>query len=188
MKIFKYSLFALCSLSVLTFLFSCGRENQTFYNQGKPTGIVASVELKPTEGNKVTGKVQFIELDKGVRIVANVEGLTPGEHGFHIHEFGDCSAPDAASAGGHFNPTKSLHASPMDLPRHIGDLGNINADSNGKASYNRIDFSVALSGTNSIIGKSVIVHEKNDDFVSQPTGNAGARLACGIIVLDPENE
>ena len=188
MKIFKYSLFALCSLSVLFAFCSCEEQNPKFYYQGKPTGREASADLKPTEGNKVTGNVKFIELDKGVRIIANVEGLTPGEHGFHVHEFGDCSAPDAASAGGHFNPTKDLHASPADLPRHVGDLGNINANSEGKASYDRIDFTVTLSGTHSVIGKSVIVHEKKDDFVSQPTGNAGARLACGVIVLDAENE
>lgn len=188
MKVLKYSLYSLCTFSALAFFSSCEKENVAFYNQGKPTGIQASAVLKPTEGNKVTGNVQFIQLDKGIRVVAKIEGLTPGDHGFHVHEFGDCSAPDATSAGGHFNPSKNLHASPDDLPRHVGDLGNIFADADGKATYDRIDFTIKFSGDHSIIGKSVIIHEKKDDFVSQPTGNAGARVACGVIVLDEENE
>lgn len=147
-----------------------------------PTGKQAYAVLKPTEGNTVTGLVTFIALEKGVRVVAKVEGLTPGSHGFHIHEFGDCSAPDASSAGGHYNPSNSIHAGPEALPRHVGDLGNVIADKKGVATYDTVNFILSLEGPESIIGKSVIIHENADDFVSQPTGNAGPRVACGVIV------
>ena len=99
----------------------------------------------------------------------------------HIHEFGDCSAADATSAGGHFNPGKHPHAGP-DMPmRHEGDLGNLTADAAGKAHYERVDKDLKLTGDDSIIGRSVIVHEKVDDLKTQPTGNAGARVACGVV-------
>lgn len=141
----------------------------------------ASVVLNPTKDHKVKGKVNFTAVEDGVRVVADIEGLTPGEHGFHIHEHGDCSAPDATSAGGHFNPTHKKHGSPEDTDRHVGDLGNILADQNGIAHLDRVDKVISLNGPNSIIGKSIIIHEKADDFKSQPTGNAGGRVACGVI-------
>lgn len=136
--------------------------------------------LHPTQGNNVTGTVSFTAVNDGVRIVADLEGLTPGDHGFHIHEFGDCSAPDGSSAGGHFNPTKKPHGAPESEERHVGDLGNITADEDGKAHYDRIDKVIELNGENSIVGHAMIVHSKADDF-SQPTGNAGTRVACGVI-------
>lgn len=148
----------------------------------KPTGRVAYANLKPTEGNNVTGTVEFIELEEGVKVIGRVQGLQQGEHGFHIHEFGDCSAPDGTSAGGHYNPGNEPHGGPDDVPRHAGDLGNITADKDGNGDYERIDYIIKLQGPDSIIGKSVIVHMNNDDFISQPTGNAGARVACGVIV------
>jgi len=142
----------------------------------------ARAVLKPTEGNQASGEVVFTASDKGVKIVAEVSGLTPNStHGFHIHEFGDCSAPDASSAGGHYNPEDSIHAGPDDRPRHLGDLGNVTADGAGNARYERIDELIVLEGEHSIIGKSVIVHRDEDDLTSQPTGNAGPRVACGII-------
>ena len=116
-----------------------------------------------------------------MRVVADIEGLTPGDHGFHVHEFGDCSAPDGTSAGAHFNPTKKPHGAPDNAERHVGDLGNITADESGKAHYDRIDTVIELNGENTIVGRSVIVHAKADDFVSQPAGNAGSRIACGVI-------
>lgn len=154
----------------------------------KPSGRKAQAVLKPTQGNKVTGKVNFIELHKGIRVMAEIEGLPEGEHGFHIHEFGDCSAKDASSAGGHFNPTHSIHAGPDDHPREVGDLGNIVVDKKGKGIYDHVDFTISFDAPNSILGKSVIVHKNRDDFVTQPTGNAGARLACGVIEILPEEE
>ena len=137
--------------------------------------------LHPTQGGNVSGTVTFTKVNGGVHVVADVEGLTPGEHGFHVHEFGDCSAPDATSAGGHFNPDGNLHAGPGAKHRHEGDLGNITADANGKAHYDVVDTQLSFDGRHSIIGRSVIVHEKADDLKTQPTGNAGARVACGVI-------
>jgi Cu-Zn family superoxide dismutase len=115
--------------------------------------------------------------------VADLEGLEPGLHGFHIHEVGDCSAPDASSAGGHFNPDNTPHGTPENPPaqRHVGDLGNLEADAEGKAHYERVDQMLPLRGPNSIVGKSVIVHAQADDLSSQPSGSAGPRLACGVI-------
>jgi Cu-Zn family superoxide dismutase len=138
--------------------------------------------------NKVKGKVTFTQKDGGVEIVAELTGLTPGEHGFHVHEFGDCSMADGKCAGGHFNPTKMPHGGPDSEKRHVGDLGNIKADSTGKATYKRLDKMIALSGPNSIIGRSVIVHAKPDDFTTQtPPGNAGDRIGCGTIgIADPK--
>jgi len=137
--------------------------------------------LSPTKGNNVSGTVTFTKVDGGVKIVADVAGLTPGQHGFHIHEFGDCSAPDAASAGGHFNPHHMQHGGPDATVRHAGDFGNLEADASGKAHYERVDTMISLDGADSIIGHGVIVHEKADDLKTQPTGNAGARVACGAI-------
>ena len=113
---------------------------------------------------------------------AELTGLQPGQHGFHIHEFGDCSdVAKAASAGGHFNPTNHQHGAPDASDRHEGDLGNIEADAQGKAHVDITDKVLKLSGNESIIGHAVIVHEKADDLKTQPTGDAGGRLACGVI-------
>lgn len=145
--------------------------------------VRASAELKPTEGSAVVGTITFTSEDGGVRVVAVVEGLVPGLHGFHVHEVGDCSAPDASSAGGHFNPHGAPHGGPEVPPgeRHVGDLGNLEADANGVAKYERLDQLLALTGPDSIVGKAVIVHAKADDLGTQPAGDAGPRLACGVI-------
>jgi len=137
--------------------------------------------LHPTSGSQVMGTVTFTKTDDGVQIVADVTGLTPGKHGFHIHEFGDCSAPDAMSAGGHFNPTHKPHGGPDSAERHAGDLGNLEAEASGKAHLEWKDKMMKLSGETSVLGHAVIVHEKEDDLKSQPVGNAGGRLACGVI-------
>ncbi len=145
--------------------------------------------LRPTEGNSVEGTVRFAETENGVKVVADVKGLEPGKHGFHIHEYGDCTAPDATSAGGHFNPFGKPHGGPDAELRHVGDLGNITAGEDGNASYERVDSHLKLRGQGGIVGLSVIVHEKEDDFTTQPTGGAGDRLACGVIgVAQPEGE
>jgi Cu-Zn family superoxide dismutase len=134
-----------------------------------------------TKGNTVNGVVTFEEVDKGVHVVANLTGLTPGKHGFHIHEFGDISSADGSSAGGHFNPTAMPHSMPMSDKRHAGDMGNIDADTTGSAHLDYIDPAMKLSGEYSIIGHAVIIHAKEDDFKTQPTGNAGARIGHGVI-------
>ncbi len=144
------------------------------------TGKAMAV-MNPTQGSKVSGVVSFAKEGRGVRVIADVQGLAPGPHGFHIHEFGDCSSPDAASAGGHFNPTDMPHGAQNTEKRHVGDLGNIDADKNSHARLEITDGNLALEGPNSIIGRSIVVHAQADDFKSQPTGNSGARVACGVI-------
>src|ERR1700719_4771239 len=140
----------------------------------------ATCKLESKSGSQVTGMVTFTKVGDDVQVVGDITGLKPGKHGFHIHEKGDCSAPDAASAGGHFNPTHQHHGGPATAEHHAGDLGNIEADASGKAHLNwkgKLD----LSGPNSIIGKSMVVHEKEDDLKTDPSGNSGARIACGAI-------
>ncbi len=165
------------------FLTACGQSE----NPGKNPRETSSAKavLLPTEGSDVRGVVNFTEVKDGVKIVAHIEGLSEGPHGFHIHEHGDCSAPDASSAGGHYNPTNKKHGCPGDEERHVGDLGNIVADENGSAHYERIDSVIRLNGEHSIIGKAVIVHEKEDDCKTDPTGDAGGRMACGVITPLP---
>lgn len=141
----------------------------------------AYADLHPTAGNKVEGRVVFQKVDQGVKVVAHISGLTPGLHGFHIHEKGDCSAPDGSSAGGHFNPDNKPHGSPESATRHVGDLGNIVANEKGEAVLERVDSLLQLEGPSSIIGRAVVVHADPDDFTTQPTGNAGKRLSCGVI-------
>lgn len=144
-----------------------------------PTKAVAIVF--PAKDKTVKGTITFVQTEKGVKVVAHLEGLAPGKHGFHVHEFGDCSAPDFMSAGGHFNPTHTSHGAPIDETRHSGDLGNLVADEKGVATLEWLDPVMKLTGPESIIGRSVIVHINEDDLKSQPTGNAGGREGCGVI-------
>jgi Cu-Zn family superoxide dismutase len=137
--------------------------------------------LQATDGNSVSGIIKFTKVDDGVHVQAHIEGLTPGQHGFHIHQFGDLSAPDGTSAGGHFDPAGHEHGAPDADTRHIGDLGNLEADEQGHAHYDRVDAHLELSGDNSIIGRGIVVHADADDLKTQPTGNAGGRVAVGVI-------
>jgi Cu-Zn family superoxide dismutase len=147
---------------------------------------VARADLRPTENSKARGSVLFKKEGESVRVEIELEGLTPGAHGLHVHEHGDCSAPDATSAGGHFNPEGKPHGAPTDAQRHVGDLGNVTADASGRVSVVLTDSVIALEGPNSIVGRAVVIHEKADDLKSQPSGDAGARLACGVIqVVEP---
>jgi Cu-Zn family superoxide dismutase len=136
-----------------------------------------------TQGNeKVMGVVKFSDTGTGVKVTADIDGLAPNsEHGFHIHEFGDCTdMAKAMSAGGHFNPEKHQHGKPGDAMSHPGDMGNLKADDKGHAHLEITLGSASVSGKNAILGRGVIVHEKMDDF-SQPVGNAGGRIGCGVI-------
>jgi Cu-Zn family superoxide dismutase len=137
--------------------------------------------MTPTEGSEVKGLITFTQTDGGILIEADIEGLSEGNHGFHIHEWGDISKSDGTAAGGHFNPDDADHAGPGDAVRHAGDLGNITADSDGKAHYNQVDSLISFIGKHNIIGRSVIIHVGEDDLVSQPTGDAGGRVAQGVI-------
>jgi Cu-Zn family superoxide dismutase len=142
-------------------------------------------DLQPTAGNSVSGWIAFAPMADHVHVTAEVKGLAPGKHGFHVHEKGDCSSGDGKSAGGHFNPAAAPHAGPDAEKRHAGDLGNLEADAAGIAKYDRMDMLLRLSGEDSILGRAVIVHAGEDDFTTQPTGAAGARIACGVIAEAP---
>ncbi len=147
-----------------------------------PQGPAATVKLAPTQGNAANGRVTFTQTGAKVVVDAEVMGLTPGLHGFHVHEKGDCSAADASSAGGHFNPTNQPHGEPNGAKHHVGDLPMLYADADGRAKLHVELDELALQGEFGIVGKSVIVHQKGDDFTTQPSGNSGARVACGVIM------
>ena len=143
---------------------------------------VATAKLEPTRGNNAQGTVTFAQRMGKVYVTADVRGLAPNrEHGFHVHEKGDCSSGDGMSAGGHFNPDGRPHG-PQGAPHHAGDMPSLAADANGnaKASFTLDDVTVS-AGPKSLAGKGLIVHKDPDDFRTQPTGNAGARLACAVI-------
>jgi Cu-Zn family superoxide dismutase len=144
-------------------------------------GPSKAATTQPTN-NDVTGTVKFTLADGKLTFVADIDGLAPNtEHGFHIHEKGDLSAPDLKSAGGHFNPTKEKHGGPETEHHHAGDLGNLKADDKGHAHLEGTVMHASLSGETSIIGRSVIIHAKPDDLKSDPSGNSGARIAGGEI-------
>lgn len=134
------------------------------------------------KGDPVTGTVVFVTKGNGVEVTANVTGLTQGAHGFHIHEKGDCSAPDFMSAGGHFNPGGQPHGHPHQGPHHAGDMPMLQADAYGNARLVAELPGLSVGGKQGIVGLSVIVHAAADDFKTQPTGNSGGRVACGVIV------
>lgn len=157
-------------------LAGCGTSKQAVARKADAVAV-----LTPTQGNNVQGTIYFIKLADGVRVEGEVVGLKPGPHGFHIHEKGDCSAPDAMSAGGHFNPTGMQHGSPTSPQRHMGDFGNIEANVSGVAKVSIIDHMISIDGPYSIIGHGLIIHANPDDLKSQPAGNAGPRVACGVI-------
>lgn len=137
--------------------------------------------LQPAKGSSAGGVITFDKTDEGIKITAKVTGLKPGKHGFHIHEFGDLSAPDFTSAGGHFSPLKNQHGAPTAQNRHEGDMGNLEADGSGNAVLEWTDDRISFHGHNSVLGRAVIVHENPDDYTTQPTGNAGGRVAGGVI-------
>jgi Cu-Zn family superoxide dismutase len=142
----------------------------------------ASAGLGATAGNKTVGEVTFEQVGGKVRVTAQVIGLKPNqEHGFHIHEVGDCSSGDGMSAKGHFNPYGKPHG-PQGSEHHAGDMPNLDSDAKGKAKLTAdLDIVTLTSGPASIVGRAVIVHADPDDYKTQPAGNSGARLACGVI-------
>jgi len=147
-----------------------------------PATRAIAVLFSAPEG-RVQGTVTFEKVEGGVKVIADVSGLTPGKHGFHIHEYGDCSASDFTSTGGHFMMAGEAHGAPGVAMTHKGDMGNLDADASGHAHMEWVDSEMSFEGPHSIIGRGVIVHEKEDDLVTQPTGGAGARIACGVIGL-----
>src|SRR5262245_63394436 len=146
-------------------------------------GPKATANLEPTKGSTVKGTVTFEQRSGKVHMVANVSGLRPnGEHGFHIHEAGDCSSGDGMSAKGHFNPHGKPHGDPKSPERHAGDLPMLKAGKDGRARLDvTVDAITLTPGPASIVGRGLIIHADPDDFKTQPTGNSGARIACGVI-------
>ena len=155
--------------------------------QPPPSGPERAVaRIAEVDGSGVSGAVRFTALDGAVEVRYVLEGLADGPHGFHVHQTGDCSADStgtpAGAAGGHFNPLASPHGAPSAAPadRHAGDLGNVTAEG-GRAAGTLVDSVLAFSGPTSVIGKAVIVHGGEDDLASQPSGDAGARVGCGVV-------
>lgn len=174
----------LISLAVLLFVVGCAQQEM---EQEETTTELATDFTKavavvhPTDNGDVTGTVTFLQEGDSVRVEGEFEGLSQGKHGFHIHEYGDCTAGDGTSAGGHYNPTGNDHGSPTQDNRHMGDMGNLVVTENGSASINYIDPKIELNGPDSIIGRGIVIHGGEDDFESQPSGAAGPRMGCGVV-------
>jgi Cu-Zn family superoxide dismutase len=151
---------------------------------GLMPGASATATLAPTTGNSTSGTVRFVQRGPAVLVSGEIRGLRPNaEHGFHVHEKGDCSSGDGMSAGGHFNPTGSPHGRHGAGPHHAGDLVSLRADGSGTARFSFESSTIAVgSGATDVVGKGLIVHRDPDDYTTQPTGNAGARLACAVIL------
>ena len=164
----------LCVFS-LCLLCACASQN---------TGPSASAQLVPTKGNVASGLVTLTQSGSKVFVVGEIRGLQPNaQHGFHIHEKGDCSSGDGMSTGGHFNPTTQSHGAHGSASHHAGDLPSLVADANGVAKLNFETSSISVEGeTASVVGRGLIVHRDPDDYTTQPTGNSGPRLACAVIV------
>lgn len=170
-------------LATLLILFSgCAQEMEQEETESETNYTEAVAVIHPTEDNDASGVVTFEQTEDGVNVQAEISGLDEGLHGFHIHEFGDCRVDDGTSAGGHYAPDEeSEHAAPSDQNRHVGDMGNIEADEDGDATVDIVLDKVSLNGPESILGRGLIIHSGEDDLETQPTGDAGSRLGCGVI-------
>lgn len=155
-----------------------------------PSAVTTAVaNLAATQGNNVSGTLTLTPDNGGIRVTGTVRGLTADkEFGFHVHEKGDCSAPDASSAGSHFNPTAQEHGDPRGTAHHLGDMPNIKAEAEGTANVDlTIDGATLGSGGQSdVLNKAIVVHAMPDDYKTQPSGNSGGRIACGVIKSSSE--
>jgi len=162
------------AIAVTLALSACATQNR---------GPSASAQLSPTKGSATSGSVQFTQAGDKVLVKVDIRGLKPNaQHGFHVHEKGDCSSGDGMSTGGHFNPTASSHGAHGQGPHHSGDLPSLQADADGNVKTTFESSSISLKGgMSNVIGKGLIVHRDPDDYKTQPTGNSGPRLACAVI-------
>ena len=168
----------LSTLLLLLFMSACQATEEAVDDlQVEPR---ATAEITPLGGGDVSGTVTFEEDDDGVHVNAEITGLSPGLHGFHIHEGTSCEEP-----GGHFNPMNSPHGTPTRPAnlRHVGDLGNLVADDDGRAVYEGLDHLITLTGDPSIVGQVLIIHAGEDEILPQPSGDAGMMIACGVITM-----
>lgn len=161
-------------------------ENPALPQKATPDGPAhdGDAQLAPTQGNNVAGSVALNGAPEGVHIVGAIQGLKPdSEFGFHVHEKGDCSAPDASSAGPHFNPTSQPHGDPNGPAHHAGDMVNIRSNAEGVAQVDTTARGATINTGEStdVMGRAVVVHERADDYKTQPSGNSGNRVACGVI-------
>lgn len=186
-------LFALAFTTIFFSLAGCAQQQQQETTEqeteASPQFTQAVAVVHPTEGNSVNGTVRLQQTANGTQITADLSGLDKGRHGFHIHEYGDCSASDGTSAGGHYNPEGTQHGAPTQDIRHVGDMGNIVADGEGNATIDYVDSIIQLNGSNSVIGRAIVLHGGEDDMESQPSGAAGPRVGCGVIgISNPGSE
>lgn len=183
-----------CAAIALVFFASCSTPNPTSTAPSpspeaeslaatEPLNVALAI-LSPTEGNQVTGSIKFKQAEDKITILANLQGLQPNSvHAWHIHEFGDASSPDGKAMGGHYNPEEMPHGLPNNPERHAGDLGNLKADSQGEVAKEITVNNISINGPqNPILGRGLIIHAETDDG-GQPTGNAGSRIAQGVIGL-----
>ena len=182
--------FACFSTLLLSAVFFAAPTRAAESQAGKAAPAIkqAIAVISPASGSSCRGTVKFLQEGDAVKVIADLEGLTAGaQHGFHVHEFGDCSAPDATSAGSHYDAAGTMHhGKPDDAMKHAGDLGNLTADASGKTHHEITVSGISVAGGLApILGRGVIVHAKPDDF-GQPVGNAGGRIGCGVIgVMKP---
>lgn len=183
----RIGLLALAGSATLLLSTGCASPDATHEHggsgmHGMMAGQMAVATLTPTQGNNVRGLVMFHEMQGHLMVHAKLSGLAPGsEHGFHLHDKGDCASADGSSAGGHFNPDGKPHG-PQTAAHHAGDMPGLKADANGMVDQHfMLEGPTLTAGAGNIVGRSVIVHAGPDDYATQPTGNSGARLACGVI-------
>ena len=169
---------------ILVATVSCGAKEEGSETEVQTESVRrATAYINPRSGSDLGGSAIFINDGTRVELQVSLEQAPPGEHAVHIHDTGDCSAEDASSAGGHWNPTAEDHGQWDTAPFHLGDIGNVVVDEEGKGSLSLITdrWSMGGGGANDILGHAVVVHAGSDDFTSQPSGAAGARIGCGVI-------
>ncbi|PZR15011.1 MAG: superoxide dismutase [Archangium gephyra] len=173
-------------LAALAFA-SCAHENKvTNVDSHAVAPVKARATLEPKSGASTTGEVKFAETAGEVTMQLSVSGATPGNHAVHLHVNGDCSSADGESAGPHWNPSEEAHGHLGHGPAHKGDIGNlvVGADGKGTLSFTTKEWTMGSGQKNDLVGRAVVVHASEDDFKSQPSGNAGGRIACGVVVLN----
>jgi Cu-Zn family superoxide dismutase len=175
-------------ISFPLFLMGCGEHRSQTSTTTTPPAAPRSAEpteavavIQPIAGFTGSGVIHFTQQDQGVHVVATIKDFHPGKHGFHIHEYGDLSAADLSSLGGHFNPTGQTHGGPGTEHHHAGDLGNVIIGDDGQGQVDEMISGLTLTGDTGIIGRSVVIHEGEDDMSTDPAGNSGKRIAAGVI-------